>query len=158
MFFVFLPVLIFEAAFNIDGKRLLENLPAILYLAVPLMLLATGVAAGILYFGIGHPTGFPWLAALLAGALLSATDPAAVLLFKRVGAPERLRVLIDGESLFNDATAVILFTLLVTLASGERESTSGLSAAGSLLMTALGGAFVGWRWSPISASGWCGIV
>lgn len=154
VFYVFLPVLIFEAAFNIDGKRLLENLPAILYLAVPLMLLATGVTAAVLYFGIGHPPGFPWLAALLAGALLSATDPAAVLaLFKRVGAPERLRILIDGESLFNDATAVILFTLLVTLASGERESASAISAAGSFLTTALGGAFAGWLAATIAHIG-----
>lgn len=144
VFFVFLPVLIFEAAFNIDGKRLLENLAAILYLAVPLMLLATGVTAAIVYIGIGHPAGFPWLAALLAGALLSATDPAAVLaLFKRVGAPERLRILVDGESLFNDATAVILFSLFVTLASGEGGVTSGMSTVGAFLITALGGAFAG---------------
>lgn len=154
VFFVFLPVLIFEAAYNIDGRQLLRNLPTILYLAIPLMLVATGVTAAILYFAIDHPSGFPWPAALIAGALLSATDPAAVLaLFKRVGAPERLRILVDGESLFNDATAVILFTLLVALAGGGQASASAASAAGTFLIIALGGTVAGGLAAAVALAG-----
>jgi CPA1 family monovalent cation:H+ antiporter len=144
VFYVFLPVLIFEAAFNLDVRRLLRNLPLILSLALPLMLLATGITAALLYYGVGHPSGFPWLAALIAGALLSATDPVAVLaLFKQLGAPERLRTLIDGESLFNDATAIVLFTLLVSLATGEREAVSLAEGSAAFLMIFFGGALAG---------------
>ena len=123
IFFIFLPVLIYEAAFNLDVAELRRNLTLILALALPLMLLATGITAAVLYYGIGYPAAFPWLTALIAGALLSATDPVAVLaLFKSAGAPERLRTLIDGESLFNDATAIVLVTLLVAMAAAEGES------------------------------------
>jgi CPA1 family monovalent cation:H+ antiporter len=144
IFFVFLPVLIFEAAFNIDIRQLLRNLPLILLLALPLMLLSTAITAALLYYGIAHPTGFPWLAALIAGAMLSATDPVAVLaLFKRVGAPERLRTIIDGESLFNDATAIVLYALLLALATGEQQSAEPGDAALQFLRIFLGGALTG---------------
>jgi len=144
IFYVFLPVLIFEAAFNINIRQLHRNLPLILSLALPLMLLSTGITAALLFYGIGHPSGFPWLAALIAAALLSATDPVAVIaLFKRVGAPERLRTIIEGESLFNDATAIVLFSLLVALATGERETASLVGSAGAFLTIFFGGAFAG---------------
>jgi CPA1 family monovalent cation:H+ antiporter len=97
-----------------------------------------------LYYGIGHPSGFPWLAALIAGAVLSATDPVAVLaLFKRVGAPDRLQTIIDGESLFNDATAIVLFTLLVALATGERETAGLFEGISAFLTIFFGGALAG---------------
>ncbi len=144
IFFVFLPVLIFEAAFNIDIRQLFKNLPLILLLALPLMLLSTAITAALLYYGIAHPSGFPWIAALIAGALLSATDPVAVLaLFKRVGAPERLRTIIDGESLFNDATAIVLYTLLLALATGEQQGASLGDATLRFLTIFVGGALAG---------------
>jgi CPA1 family monovalent cation:H+ antiporter len=114
--YVFLPVLVFESAYHVDGRLLLRNLFPILVLAVPVMLLAAAITAAGLYFGIHHP-GFPWLAAILAGVLLSATDPVAVLaLFKTAGVPERLSVLVDGESLFNDATVIVLFGIALEMA------------------------------------------
>lgn len=144
IFFVFLPVLIFEAAFNIDVRQLRKNLLLILLLALPLMLLSTAITAALLYYGIGHPSGFPWLAALIAGALLSATDPVAVLaLFERVGAPERLRMIIDGESLFNDATAIVLFTIMVALGTGEQETADLGESVGTFLIIFFGGALAG---------------
>jgi len=144
IFFVFLPVLIFEAAFNTDVRELLKNLPLILFLALPLMLLATGITAVILFYGIGHPDGFPWLAALIAAALLSATDPVAVLaLFKRFGAPGRLRTIIDGESLFNDATAIVLFSVLLALATGERATADLSQGTLDFLRIFFGGGLAG---------------
>jgi len=144
VFFLFLPVLIFEAAFNMNRHELGRNLPQILLLAVPLTLLATVVTATLLYFGVGHPQGFPWMAALIAAALLSATDPVAVLaLFKRLGAPERLRTIVDGESLFNDATAIVLFVLLLSLASGERSEAGVLDTIGSFVLIFSGGTLAG---------------
>jgi CPA1 family monovalent cation:H+ antiporter len=117
IFYLLLPVLIFESALNLELRLLLKNLVPILVLAVPVLLLSTGVTGLLLYFGIGHPDGFPLIAGLLAGALLSATDPVAVLdLFKQVDAPKRLHVLVEGESLFNDATAIVLFGLMLSMA------------------------------------------
>ena len=131
VFYVFLPVLIFESAFNIDVRLLLRNLVPILFLAIPLMLLSTLVTAVLVYYGIGHPQGFPWIAALLTGALLSATDPVAVVaICRQLGVPERLVLLLEGESLFNDATAIVVFSVIIAIAT----QTSGpmTPAEGSL--------------------------
>lgn len=144
IFFVFLPILIFEAAFNLNLRSLAKNIIPVLFLAIPLMLLSTVLIAALLYYGIGYPDGFPWVAALLSGALLSATDPAAILaLFKKLGVPERLSILVDGESLFNDATAIVLFTLLITIAT-QGEVANGIpDAVYIFLKTFFGGMLVG---------------
>lgn len=122
---VFLPVLVFESAFNLNARQLLNNVVPILYLAVPLMLIAALLTGTLIYLGIGHPEGFPWVVALLTGALLSATDPVAVTaLFKKLCTPPRLRILIEGESLFNDASAIVLFTVLLSLATMPAEAVT----------------------------------
>ena len=144
IFFVFLPVLIFEAAFNLNARLLFKNILPVLFLAVPLMLLSAGIIAVFLYYGIGHPTGFPWVAALLTGALLSATDPGAVLaLFKKIGAPERLSLLVDGESLFNDATAIVMVTLLISIAISTETQTTWSTITLDFLRIFFGGALTG---------------
>ena len=120
IFYVLLPVLIFQAAIEINIGLLWKNLIPISIMALPLMILSAAITAAALYYAINHPVGFPWIVALITGALLSATDPAAVLaLLKQAGAPERLRILLEGESLFNDATAIVLFSILITFASNH---------------------------------------
>lgn len=142
--FVFLPVLIFESAFNTDVHLLVRNLVPILFLAIPMMLLSTLVTAALVYAGIAHPGGFPWIAALLTGALLSATDPVAVVtLFRQLGVPERLVVLMEGESLFNDATAIVVFGILLSLASGMAESVTIGSVTIHFLKVFFGGVLIG---------------
>lgn len=137
--FVFLPVLVFEAALRIDATLLWRNLALILFLAIPVMLLSTLVTAVMVYHGIGHPGGFPWIAALLTGALLSATDPSAVsALLERLGIPKRLSVLIEGESLFNDASAIVTFSIFLYLATHPAEDIS-LADAGIRFMLVFGG-------------------
>lgn len=130
VFYVFLPVLIFESALNIDVRLLLKNLVTVLMLAIPILLVSTFITAALIYYGIAHPTGFPWIAALLTGALLSATDPVAVVSMAREsGAPPRLTTLLEGESLFNDATAIVLFSILLGLAlhpAGEASLGDGV--------------------------------
>lgn len=119
IFYFILPILIFQAALEIDIKLLWKNIVPIGLLALPLMLVSAIVIATCMYYVIDHATGFPWIAALITGALLSATDPAAVLsLLKNTNAPARLSMLLEGESLFNDATAVVMFSLLVAIATG----------------------------------------
>ncbi len=129
VFFVFIPVLIFEAAFQLDLRLLRENIGNILLLAIVGLLLTTGITAAGMYFGIAHASGFPWIAALLTGALLAATDPVAVVAqLRAIGAPPRLAMLLEGESLFNDATAIVLFTILLALATaGGAPVSAGAS-------------------------------
>ena len=125
IFYVILPILIFQASLEINTRLLWKNLITIAFMALPLMVLSAIVTAVALYFGINHPTGFPWIAAFIAGALLSATDPAAVLsLLKQTDTSERLQILLEGESLFNDATAIVLFSILISLATASQEVTS----------------------------------
>ena len=144
VFFILLPVLIFESALNIDAKLLLKNLIPIVILAIPIMLLSTLITAVLLFYGMDHPLGFPIVAALLTGAILSATDPVAVLdVFKQIKAPARLSTLVDGESLFNDATVIVLFGLFVAFAQMEVGSFSGLDALGEFVFVFFGGILVG---------------
>ena len=142
--FVFLPLLIFEAAFKINAQQLFKNLIVILFFAIPVMLFSTVIAAVMIYYGIGHPTGFPWIAALLTGALLAATDPVAVLgIMRKAGVSERLCMLIEGEALLNDATAIVTFSIFLYIAQHPMENISILDASLRFLVVFFGGSIVG---------------
>ncbi|WP_261844896.1 cation:proton antiporter [Aliamphritea ceti] len=128
MLFVLLPVLIFEAAFSLDSKLLFKFMPNVLTLATIGLLVSTVATAVFIFYGIGHP-GFPFIAALITGAVISATDPVAVVAqLKALNAPAELNVLIEGESLFNDATAIALFSILVGIGLGtvQADVTDGM--------------------------------
>ena len=106
--FVLLPVLMFEAALALDSRLLVKHMFPILVLAVPSVVLSSLLVGLGLHWAIGIPLG----AALLFGALISATDStAAVAIFRELGGPTRLGILMDGENLFNDATAILLFRI-----------------------------------------------
>ncbi|WP_263080397.1 cation:proton antiporter [Endozoicomonas sp. Mp262] len=110
--YVLLPVLIYDAAINIKLPMLVKELVPVLMLAVVGVVLSTLVVAGLL----GYLTPMTMAGALLFGALISATDPVAVIaLFKEVGAPERMSLLMDAESLFNDATAIVMFGIVMAV-------------------------------------------
>lgn len=126
---LFVPPLVFEAAFHIDFHRLRESLLPILVLAVPGVLLTTFMVGGIVAAG----TGLSLTSALVFGALISATDPVAVVaLFKALGAPRKLTVLVEGESLFNDGTAIVVFNLMLA-AAGATLSSSALNGPSDIL-------------------------
>ncbi len=121
---LFVPPLVFEAAFHIEFDRLRDNLIPILVLAVPGVLLTTGIVGLIVSVGVSLPLP----TALVFGALISASDPVAVIaLFRALGAPRRLAVIIEGESLFNDGTAIVVFNLM--LAAAGVAATTGAQAA-----------------------------
>ncbi len=142
--FVFLPLLIFEAAFKMDMKQFLKNFIVILFFALPVMLLSTVVAAVMIYYGIGHPTGFPWIAAFLTGSVLAATDPVALLaVMRKAGVPERLCMLLDGEALLNDATAIVTFSIFLYIAMHPMEEISVMDASLRFLVVFFGGAVIG---------------
>ena len=110
--YILLPTLIFNAAIDIDVRLLIKNLVPILILAIPGLLVSTAIIATMAF----HMTPLHVGTAILFGALISATDPIAVVaLFKEIGAPEKLSILLDGESLFNDATAIVLFNLIIII-------------------------------------------
>ena len=146
--FIFLPILLFETALALDVRRLLDDLAPILVLAIAAVLVCTffvgfGVwaAAGWWY---GNWTTVGLTAALLLGAIVATTDPAAVVgIFRDLGAPRRLSILVEGESLFNDAAAIALFTLLLAALLG-RGSADPADAAVSFLIKFAGGLAIGW--------------
>ena len=115
LFFVFLPVLLFEWAYNINYRNLLRNWKAISSLAVLGLFISSIVIAGSLYFILPLVwLHIPFLVCFLFWALISATDPVAVLAtFKKVWAPRRLTMLFEWESLFNDGTSVALFVVIL---------------------------------------------
>lgn len=140
--FVFIPTLIFESAFNLNARHVMRNILPILTLAVPGLLLSTAIIGFIM--AVFSP--FDLMVALLLGAILSATDPVAVIsIFKQLGVPERLTVLVEGESLFNDATSLVLATLLIgILTAGTFSGDVVISGVGEFLVVFIGGALVGW--------------
>ena len=140
IFYVFIPILVFEAAYSIDKQALKNNIVVILFLAIVAMMLTCAIAAILLFYGIGHETGFPWLAALITGSILAATDPVAVVdKLKEMNAPKRISVLLEGESLFNDATAIVLFGLFLSMAvvMETETATIGMFSAFSVIINFL---------------------
>lgn len=153
--FVFLPTLIFQSAFHMDARALRENLTPTMVLALPGLVLSTAIIGGVMH--VAAPwvgVHLSWAEALLLGSILSATDPVAVIaLFGQLGAPKRLTVLVEGESLFNDATAIVLSRIIIAvMAAGVL--TPGTLAVGALQFLAVffGGLLVGWALAM--AAGW----
>lgn len=125
--FIFLPVLVFEAALGIDSHRLIDDIAPILLLAVIGLL----ISAFIVGYTLHWVSGVSLIVCLLLGAIVSATDPVAVMaIFKELQAPKRLTVLVEGESLFNDATAIVLFGILsaVLLGNSNGDAFSGIQS------------------------------
>ncbi len=144
IFYVFLPLLIFEAAFKINALVLRRNLFVILMLSIPALLLSMTVTAVLVYYGIAHPDGFPWIAAFLTGAVLAATDASPITSrFPKLGVPHRLRVLMEGEDLFNDATAIVTFGIVLYIAMHPAEDVTFGDATVAFGVVFFGGIFIG---------------
>lgn len=145
LFYIFLPMLIFESAFNMNMRRMVENAWHIMLLSVGGLVISAALIAAGLYFSLqALGMGIPFIVALLFGAIISSTDPVAVLaLFKEYGAPKRLTLIFEGESLFNDGTAVALFLVVLAVATeGFHGTDTVISGIGTfVLMLTLGIAF-----------------
>ena len=117
LLYVFLPILLFESAYNIRFREMIQHTRAISLLAVVSLLLAAVFSAIVLYYIFGLiGIAVPFLVLFAFGTLISATDPVSVLaLFKEMGAPRRLTLLFEGESLFNDGTALALFLVILSI-------------------------------------------
>jgi len=143
LFYIFLPTLIFESAYNMSIRRVVDEFKPILLLAIGGYLISAFAIGGALWFIfglIGLP--IPFVVTLLFGALISATDPVAVLsLFKEYGAPRRLSLIFEGESLANDATALALFLVTLGLMS-TGFTTTGLALGGVTFVSMLVGGVI----------------
>ena len=119
---VFLPPLLYSAAFFADLRALRQDARVISLSAVGLVL-ATAAAVAV----IGHELmDLPWATAFVLGAIVSPTDPAAATaIMRRVGAPRRMVNILEGESLFNDATALVMFKVALGVALGEEAFSAG---------------------------------
>lgn len=128
---VFLPGLLFEAAFHMDFQQFWRNRLLIASLAVPGVVAATALTTLFLVPStnvLTHVQNFSWKQALVFGALISATDPIAVVAtFKKLGVPRRLSIILEGESLLNDGTAIVFFTLALSVEKGANVALGGLA-------------------------------
>jgi CPA1 family monovalent cation:H+ antiporter len=131
IFTVLLPPLIFEATLFIRWRELINNLPVILLFAtIGVVFSAILTVAGMVYLA-----GWAWQSAALFGILIAATDPVSVIAtFKEAGVHGKLRLLVEAESLFNDATAAVGFTVVLALVMGNSISaqTTFLNTAYSI--------------------------
>ncbi len=142
--FAFLPALVFESAFALDVYAFRKNIGAVTLLAVPALIIAT-VATGGLVVGVTTLSwGWDFATAVVFGVLISATDPVAVVAILRdLGAPKRLGVLIEGESLLNDGTAIVLFNVLVALIATAGATLDVADTAFEFVKVVSGGIAVG---------------
>lgn len=139
--YVFLPTLIFQATLEMNVRRMLDDWVPILTLAV----VAVVVATLTIGYSLAWVSGLPLMVCLLVGAIVSTTDPSAVVsIFRSISAPRRLARIVEGESLLNDAAAIALFGLFMGFVMLGVPNPSLSEALAQVPQLILGGALAGW--------------
>ena len=148
---IFLPILVFESGFNADWHIFRRQMVQILILAVPSVFVGASLIAFCVKVVLGYSDEYyDWLTAFMFGAVLSCTDPIAVIaLLKESGASKKFNVLIEGESLINDGTGLVLLTIAAEFAKGRQMSP--VEAVGLFCELTIGGALLGICFGFISA-------
>ena len=122
LFTAFLPPLIFEASIHLRWRELRKDLPVVIMLATVGVALSGAVTA----IGMHYLVKWSWMAAAIFGALIAATDPVSVIAtFKESRVTGRVRLLVEAESLFNDCTAAVAYTVVLALAAGQNVGVLG---------------------------------
>jgi CPA1 family monovalent cation:H+ antiporter len=131
VFTAFLPPLIFEAAFQLRWTELRRDLaPILLFATVGALLSAAATTIGMHYLA-----RWTWISATVFGVLIAATDPVAVIaMFKDARVHGRIRLLVEAESLFNDATAAVAFTIVLIFASGQSVGAMGITSRLAIML------------------------
>ena len=143
VFFVFLPPLLYSAAFLATGPDLREHAPSLGVLAFGLVLATACAVAAVAHY----VAELPWAVAFVLGAILGPTDPvSATAVVQRLGAPRRIETLLEGEALINDGTGLTAYTVAIGVVGAGTFSL--LSSAGKFVLVAAGGAAIG------AAIGW----
>ena len=125
MYYIFLPLLIFDSSFNGHFHVIKQQLLSAILMAGPGVFISTAIIAvcGIYIF----PYNWSWLIGLMFGSILSATDPIAVVaLLHDAGASKSLASLIDSESLLNDGSAFVIFLIFYNIVTGGDSSAKGI--------------------------------
>lgn len=139
--YVFLPTLLFQATLGMELRRMLDDWVPILMLAVVAVVVAT-LSVG---YALAWASALPLTACLLIGAIVSTTDPSAVVsIFRSISAPRRLARIIEGESLLNDAAAIALFGLFMGFVMLGLPDPDLSDAMARFPLLILGGAGTGW--------------
>ena len=147
--YVFLPILLFQVSLTLNLRRMLDDWVPILTLAVVAVIVATAVIGLALW----PVSGLPLIACLLIAAIVSTTDPSAVVsIFRTTPAPQRLGRIVEGESLLNDAAAIALFGVFLTDVIRRAEEPDILGALARFPFVILAGAAVGWVLGRIAVS------
>lgn len=135
---LFLPILIFDAGINTDVSRLRSTFKPIALLAGPGAILSSAIIAVLLKFGLG----LGWIPAAFMGVILANTDTVSMIaVFKEIPVPSRLSTIVEGETLFNDAAALVGFNLISQVYStGSLTFQDGIQ---QLLFISIGGSIVG---------------
>jgi CPA1 family monovalent cation:H+ antiporter len=128
---LFLPPLLFTAGLNIEVRRLMDEISAVLLLAIIAVVVCIASVGAVVHWA----TGMNLVVCLLLGAVVSTTDPAAVIgIFRDVGAPKRLSILAEGESLLNDAVAIAAFGLFLGILVSQDGSGAEAAGGGVILV------------------------
>mgnify|MGYP000931002174 CR=1 FL=1 len=146
--YVFLPPLLFAGGLTVDVRRLLDDIAPVLVLAIIAVGLCTLAVGVTLHF----VTGAALILCLILGSIVATTDTAAVLgIFRDIGAPSRLSIIVEGESLFNDAAAIALFVVLLEVFLGDHDM-SMFSGILKFASTFIGGIILGYVMAQLA--GW----
>ncbi len=146
IFHVLLPPLLFEAAFNLNFNELKENIkPVLIYavIGVVIAVITTGFLLKTSFDIFNVNTNMPLFACILFGAVISSTDPISVLaIFKELGVPKRLQMIIEGESLFNDGISVVVYGIVLGVVIAHSKFTM-VYGVKEFVAVAFGGALIG---------------
>ena len=155
VFFLLLPVLIFEASLNMDVHRLRREAVLVFSLAVPLLMVATLISAFVIQTLIGGLLGNVWALAFLCGAMISATDPTTIgsILGGSHQPSARVVSILAGESLINDAASITLFVMISSMLTMQDYDLSLIGFAGRFVLVLAGsvalGLLLGWLFDLI---------
>ncbi|MGD9863016.1 MAG: cation:proton antiporter [Pseudodonghicola sp.] len=139
--YVFLPTLLFQATIGMNLRRMLDDWVPVLVMAVVAVVVAT-LSVG---FALSWTSSLPLVACLLVGAIVSTTDPSAVIaIFRSLSAPKRLARIIEGESLLNDAAAIALFGFFMGFVMLGLPDPTVRDALTRFPLLIIGGAVTGW--------------
>nr|ADK91080.1 SOS1 [Bruguiera gymnorhiza] len=151
---VFLPALLFESSFSMEVHQIKRCMAQMLLLAGPGVLISTFCLGSALK--LAFPYNWSWTTSLLLGGLLSATDPVAVVaLLKELGASKKLSTIIEGESLMNDGTAIVIYQLFFRMVLGESSNWGAILKF--LLQASLGAVGIGLAFGIASVL-WLGFI
>ncbi|XP_055996016.1 sodium/hydrogen exchanger 10-like isoform X4 [Ostrea edulis] len=148
LLFIFLPVLIFESAFGMEVHTFMKTFIQVLLLAIPGLAMASLFTCLLARYLFTYE--WDWNIGMMFGSILSATDPVAVVaLLRDLGASKQLAMVVEGESLVNDGTAIVFYNVFVQLATSEKGLTGGEIVV-KFLQVALGGPLWGFFTAKIT--------